>query len=239
MQLDEFLQDKKSYGLNNLDIKMKKHLGFANGVYVEAGANDGLAQSNTKIFSEYLGWTGLLVEPDYNTYLKCKSNRPESIVVHGALVSFDYKQKYVTGDFDGSLTASVKGIRQNRYFKNDRSLNCLNRIINMVKYRLTKVRSRVPAYTLDYLLQSNNISKVNFLSLDVEGYELEVLEGIDFNRVSPDYILCEIYSDKYDAVCGFLKKNGYLMIENLSNYNRSDFPDWDGSHNDYLFKKLI
>ena len=39
----------------------------------------------------------------------------------------------------------------------------------------------------------NNFDKIDFFSLDVEGYEMEVLKGIDFTKHTPTFILIEIY----------------------------------------------
>ncbi len=235
---EEFLKDNRTMALYNLDIKLKKYLNFPNGFFIEAGANDGITQSNTKIFADYFGWKGLLVEPHYETYLKCKDNRPESIVVHGALVSSDYKDKFIKGDFNGSMTSSVAGMRERRYILNNSARMYILKILSLLKYRLTRIKNKVPVYTLEELLRKNNINKVDFISLDVEGYELEVFKGLNFETISPQYILCEVYIDQYDLILKYLTGKGYEMVENLSNYNKKDFPNWDGSHNDYLFRKI-
>ena len=52
-----------SYSLNDLDLKLDAILEQRDGFYIEAGANDGLNQSNTVFFERHRGWTGLLVEP--------------------------------------------------------------------------------------------------------------------------------------------------------------------------------
>ena len=81
----------------------------------------------------------------------------------------------------------------------------------------------------------NNKKQIDFLSLDVEGYELNVLKGINLNKYRPHFLLIEIYSINYDEVVSFLMLNNYSLIINLSNYNLQDNPIWDGTHNDFLF----
>jgi len=46
------------HGLNDLDRKLAKHLNWTGGTFIEAGANDGLTQSNTYWFERFRGWTG-------------------------------------------------------------------------------------------------------------------------------------------------------------------------------------
>ena len=76
---------------------------------------------------------------------------------------------------------------------------------------------------------------VDFFSLDVEGYEFRVLNGIDFAKHKPKYFLVEVYSYDEDRIFKLLKKKNYKEPINLTNYNKIDNPTWDGLHQDYLF----
>jgi len=60
------------YSLNNLDEKLLKYLNFNNGFFIEAGANDGVNQSNTLMYEQKYGWSGLLIEPSFIKYEECK-----------------------------------------------------------------------------------------------------------------------------------------------------------------------
>ena len=72
----------------------------------------------------------------------------------------------------------------------------------------------VLARTLQSILDEVRLHHIHFLSLDVEGYELNVLKGIDFNKSTFDYILIEIYNLYYKEIIEFMKIKGYEMIEN-------------------------
>ena len=52
--------------------------------------------------------------------------------------------------------------------------------------------------TLNDILESQNVTKIDFFSLDVEGYELEVLKGLDLKRFTPKVILVEWHLDFED-----------------------------------------
>lgn len=218
LSLKEFLQNPSSYSLKDnknipLDHKLKLFLDHPYGFFIEVGAHDGISQSNTKIFEDLFGWNGLLIEPSFNQFMQCRKNRPYSIVEHYALVSSEYKKDTVIGDFDGHLMSSIRGTRLDR----------------------PDFSSEVPAITLSRLLDTHHISNIDFLSLDTEGYELAVLQGIDFKRHRPKFILIEIYAHFYNAIISILKSNDYSLINNFTNYNSHDNPFWDGTHNDFLF----
>lgn len=184
------------------------------GFFIEAGANDGITQSNTFLLEKEFGWKGLLIEPSKLAFENCKKIRTNSKVYNYCLVSEDYDSKCIFGDFDGNLMSSVQGDRLSR-----------------------KQLNLVPATTLQSLLDVNFINHVDFFSLDTEGYELNVLKGIDFNRVSIKKILIEVYEKDKKEIFSFLKELGYSEPICITNFNKNDYPFWDGTHNDYLFQK--
>lgn len=60
------------------DTLFRKYLNFSHGVFVEAGANNGIDQSNTVLLENNFGWSGLLVEPNPHKFKECQANRPNS-----------------------------------------------------------------------------------------------------------------------------------------------------------------
>ena len=61
--------------LYGMDRKLEHYIGFKGGTFIEAGANDGLAQSNTYFLAKHLGWSGLLVEPVPKYFRMCTRAR--------------------------------------------------------------------------------------------------------------------------------------------------------------------
>ena len=209
---------------------LKKYLDKERGYFIEVGAHDGIFQSNTLNLEKELGWTGLLIEPSLEAYLSCINNRPKSKCINVALTSFkNYKKKkFVYGDFNNSPMSSVAGSRSGfsliQNFKDYLNKLYLNQLIPV---------SVIP---LQLILDNLSITKVDFFSLDVEGYELEVLSGIDFNKCRPNYILIEVRNVQKEKIFKFMENTNYKFIENISKFNKTDFPRWDGTHQDYLFK---
>lgn len=196
-----------------LQKKLSDIINKESGFFIELGANDGLFQSNTAFFERELNWTGILIEPSLKGYEKCKKNRPKSISLNYACVSNEFNEDYILGDFnDNNPMGSINGKR--------------NKTKNLVK---------VKAVTLEKILEDHSNPIIDFLSLDTEGYELEILKGLNLEKNRPKYMLIEIYNVDFEKIVDYLTKHNYKLHSNLSNYNKIDNPVWDGSHNDYLF----
>ena len=203
-----------SYSLNELDIKLSKYLNYSDGFFIEAGANNGIDQSNTYLFEREFGWKGLLIEPNSIKFNECKNNRPNSIVENCALVSENYKDDFIKGNFneikDGeSLMAMI--VDDGDWVDNDLTIRKSYR----KNYR--QIVS-VPATTLTSLLKKYDVNKIDFFSLDVEGYELSVLNGLDFEQFRPSYILIETANDQnyQNIIKDYMQKNDYKFLESLS-----------------------
>lgn len=201
---------KCSFALNNIDINLAKCLNVRHGFFIEAGANDGVTQSNTLYFEKYKKWRGLLIEPIPELAEKCKVNRPNCIVENCALVSSDYDKETIEIRY-ANLMSVVKGGLKDANEENIHIAKGLEIQDIPATYTVT-----VPARTLSSILDQYNIKNVDLLSLDVEGYELEALKGIDFNKSGPKYMLIEArYVDEIESFIG----NIYEKIANLSHHD--------------------
>jgi FkbM family methyltransferase len=193
-----------------------KYLDFDNGYYVECGSNDGLFQNNSLALELNQGWTGMLIEASPQAYSQCLKNRDntKNTFVYGAIVPDTYGKPTITGDFNGHPMGSIGGRRLN---------NAGNAVLE------------VPAYTLTQIFEKYNVSKIDFFALDIEGFELAALQGMDFDRWSPTYFLIE-WNVGEDELFPFMESKGYENLGCLSNFNYEEDPGWLGQHNDFLFK---
>jgi FkbM family methyltransferase len=169
----------------------EKYLNFDNGFYIEVGGADGFTQSNTWHLEKYKGWKGILVEPNSDAYYLCKDIRKNSIVYNYALVSKEFSDSSITmihrnvysGD-PGLMTAPQDSpLRKDETWMSPKTDND------------TTKEFTIPARTLDSILEENNIVRVDFFSLDVEGYELEVLKGFNLSKYEPKVLLVEWHLD--------------------------------------------
>lgn len=171
---------------NNIDKIIFKNIG-SKGFFIEAGGSDPTDQNNT-FFLEKNGWSGIIIEPkkDFNDLYK--NIRPNSVVENYVLVSFDYKNETILGDFSHYM---MGGVQNTHKFPN----------WNPSEYSCA---------TLSKILDKHNISEVDFFSLDVEGYEIEVLKGINFYDVFFHVLVIENHDQKgYKDDFGFLTEFGF------------------------------
>ncbi len=150
--------------LNNLDELLARYLNYPSGFFIECGANNGYAQSNTYYLEKQLGWRGLLVEGIPDLYEKCKIERPSSIVRNVALVSREFTGKTVTMHYC-NLMSVVEGSMKSPEMQEEH-LNA--------GFDVQKIENRysidVPAYTLSSLLDEiEDLGKIDFLVVRVEG----------------------------------------------------------------------
>jgi FkbM family methyltransferase len=196
----------RSLGLDELDVRVAKYFDYSRGgFFIESGANDGISQSNSLYFERYLGWTGLLIEPIPGLVEACRRNRPKAIVEHAALVPFDHPDT-IEMRFCGLMSVVRNGMRSRA--EEDEHIRVGSEIQNIAPYDVT-----VPAKPLQSILDAHDIKECDLLMLDVEGYEAQVLSGIDFDRFSPRAMLIEArYRDAVEKVLA----GRYRIVEQFS-----------------------
>jgi FkbM family methyltransferase len=173
------------------------------GTFVELGAFDGLNQSNTAWLEVNRGWRGILVEAIPDAYEQCVRNRPLATVVNCACVANDYPEPTVEMVYAG-LMSIVRGARLSD--EADEAWVSLGEELQ----QLERYTCEVPARTLSSVLDEHRLGRVDLLSIDVEGYELEVLKGIDLARFAPHRIVAE--ESHGGEVDRYLTARGYRRI---------------------------
>lgn len=92
-------------------------------------------------------------------------------------------------------------------------------ISGMLAFRDTHEKTAtVDVTTIENVLKEHNISHINFLKIDVEGYDFSVLKGVPWERIKPDIIECEFEDEKtkllghgWGDICEFLQEKSYTV----------------------------
>lgn len=163
-----------SYAQNREDVLLDRV--FARGVegfYIDVGANLPVEGSVTKHFYD-LGWSGINIEPS-STYEQLAAARDRDVNLNvgvsdraGTLPFFEFAPPLSTASTFSAATAAMH---------RDAGLSCVER--------------PVPVRTLADICEEHVERTIDFLSVDVEGHELEVLRGADWSRWRPRVVLVE------------------------------------------------
>jgi FkbM family methyltransferase len=211
-----------SYAQNFEDVLLNRIFGTKQkGFYIDVGAAHPTILSVTKWFYDK-GWNGINIEPLPEYHAQLQKERIRDINLNIAVGNKNEIRTFFKSNFfeassffyDYAKTAELKiGINH--------------------KTDLTKIDVQVK--TLKEVCQENNVKEIDFLKIDVEGFEKEVLEGADFKKFRPIIIIIEA-TEPNSGINPFTihdnletNKWEHLLIEN--NYKRVYF---DGLNCFYL-----
>lgn len=198
----QYLQDKF---LN--EIVFKSH---RNGVFVDVGAHDGRSLNNTLFFEENYDWKGINIEPIPKIFETLCKYRPNCINLNCAVSSDECQQEFIC---NSGYTEMLSGLKKHYHDKHYMRLNYeLN--INGGETNVIDVNTK----RLETIFNEYNIKHVNYLSIDVEGAEFDVIQSINFDSVFIDVIQFENnYNDTSIPIIEFLFNKNYRTI-----YNKED-----------------
>jgi FkbM family methyltransferase len=144
------------------------------GYYIEAGACNGIIDSNTYYFDKKQKWNGILVEPS-NLYNELCVNRPTAKCFNCCIGDANKETEF---------TEFING----GYNQLSCTSDCLEKLKDVYLYNKAinesnTIKKQIQIRTLDSILDEVNAPNViEYLSLDVEGSEVAVIDGIDFTK---------------------------------------------------------
>ena len=199
---------RKSKSQMGQDVLALSMLGLDyRGYFVEFGATNGVELSNTFLLEKEFGWSGILCEPARNWHSELKLNRSCAI--------------------DTRCVFSTSG--QNIEFSEttDGTLSTISTFYGADANRLRRKTSelyQVETVTLADLLASHQApTQIDFLSIDTEGSEFEILRNFDFSKYKFGIICVEHnFTENQKRIQELLTRNGYVQV--FPEFSRYD--DW-------------
>jgi len=195
------------YSQCNQDSWLQENVfrGFKNGTFMDVGAHDGIFINNTLYFERTHGWSGINIEPINDVFSRLVDNRPNCINLNCAVSTINGKAEFI---MNTGHTEMISGLKD-QY--DPRHLQRLNRELSMHGgYSKVVV---VDTKRIDTICEENGITHINYLSIDVEGAEYDVVRSINFDKIFIDVIGFENnYEDTSFPIVEYLRSKGYVLI---------------------------
>lgn len=179
------------------------------GFFVEFGACDGLSMSNTSYLEHDYGWTGILSEPDFHWHDALRVNR--SCVIDTRCVA----------DVSGN-TAEFLSVPEELELSRMKEI-VPNDVHERSGHRAKAEEFSVETVSLNDLLQQNNAPReIDYMSIDTEGSEYEILKNFDFDRYSVSLFTIEHAGEeqKREKIRALMEDRGYARW-------RTELSRWD------------
>lgn len=196
-----YSQYKQDEIIHNMFFKNKN-----DGFFLEIGADDGLRFSNCAFFEKTLNWKGIAIEARESAYEKLIKNR-KCICVKAVLSNIEEITDFM--EFKG-YGIGLSGI-VNKY--NHEHLTRIKKEIKNPKH-LGKDIKKVQTERLDTILDQYGITHIDFLSIDTECSELDILSTLNFNKYNIDVITIEDNYNNPKLMKFFLDRN-YKFIRKI------------------------
>jgi len=166
---------------------------------VQIGANDGVSYDSVRPYVLEYGWRGVLVEPQPKPFARLLKNY-EGVAnvsfVNAAIATTRGKLPFFANEDD-----LLGGFRQ--------SVTRRNALAGRVR------QIEVDAITFDDLVEREQISRIDLLVIDTEGYDLQILKTIDFGKIRPRvirYEICNLTDGEFAESEALLARHGYRLL---------------------------
>ena len=170
------------------------------GFFLDVGCAWAVDYSNTYYLEKHLGWTGIGVD---------------------ALIEYasDWEVIRPTTKFRNYLITDKSG-GEGTFFKSDSlGLSSTNEKLaegTLFGFEVAPEEVSVPMITLTDLLDQEGVTKVDLVSMDIEGHEPKAFAGFDIDRFAPELLVIE---GKNNQVESYLATHGYVLIERYLQYD--------------------
>ena len=164
------------------------------GLYIDIGAYHPFKGSLTqKLYKK--GWHGVNIDISKTSIDLFKIARPKDININCAI---------------GKVT------EETIFFENSK----INQQNSLIRQNLNQKEVEIKCYELNDILIFNKIEKVDYINIDTEGTELDVLKGLSFQKIKPSLLTIEdndfdLDSDSKKEKIAYMKNQGYVLINNI------------------------
>jgi len=183
----------KNYAQIDQDLHVLEFYKDKKGYFLDIGAHDGVSLSNTYLLEREHGWSGVCIEALPHVFAQLIKNRRCICVCCVVFSESDVEQQFVCSD----MLSGIVG-----YLNLDLHPGAMGGQMTVVKTRSVE----------SVLKEVDAPASIDYLSLDTEGTELEILKGIDFDKRVFGMISVEhnYQEDKRSKMKALLRSHGYV-----------------------------
>jgi FkbM family methyltransferase len=193
-----YSQDGEELLIRSFGGYKKNYKGF----YIDIGAYHPLIYSNTQWFYEK-GWKGINIDA-----------MPDSMRIFNKIRKRDINLEIGISDESGEP--------EYYSFKYADDMNSFNSVLSKERINNGEIKEivKIKVFPINEVLKKYlpKQQKIDFITIDVEGYEMKILRTLDFKKYAPKFFLIEDYFDKdfmeyrnTELYC-FLKEKGYIVV---------------------------
>lgn len=170
------------------------------GVFVDVGANHPKKFSKTWYLEKELGWSGVAIEPLRQFEAEYKAERPRT----------RFRPFFVSDTSDAAAKL---------YVISDNTLVASSDANFTAAFGKVDRVDTVPTIRLDDLLQRENVTRIDFMNMDIELHEPTALRGFDIQRHRPTLVCIEALVPVRQQILEYFARNGYVLV---GKYLRAD-----------------
>ena len=196
-----YSQYKQDQFLNENFFKNKK-----NGIFVDIGAYDGIEGSNSYFFEKHLEWKGLCVEPIPSVFNKLIKNRNCFCEQVAAWKENEIKKFKIIEGYSEMLSGLIDSYEDEHKKRIDLEIEAFNQ---------KSIEIEIQCIDINLLLLKYDLYNIDFLSIDIEGSEIEILKKLDFSKFKIEYISVENNYNNSE-IREILKKANFELIDRLN-----------------------
>lgn len=191
---------KSQYGQDQFVVERLR--GMTGGVFLDIGAFDGLTLSNTWYLEKQLGWSGVAIEPAPKAYARCKDNR-DCTVLNGCITNSAGRVTFLEIEGPAAMLSGIVSVYTSKHIQRIKQ--------EIEEYGGAMKEISVPCFTVNEVLHANGFDHADYLSIDTEGGELDILKSINFEAMRAKIVTVENnYSDL--RLQSYMRQVGYKLI---------------------------
>ncbi|CAG9464492.1 unnamed protein product [Pedinophyceae sp. YPF-701] len=207
-------------------------LGVDDGVFVEIGGERGINGSTSLMLEGVHGWKGVLIEADPDCYQELRQQRPWAVVVNAAACAEARTVRWAPeslSTLDGPESLGTRALSSAGIWE---FMPVLHKRAFFPKYLVATegggivdnaalvdaAFTKITCLSLSDILTYVHAPRVDYLIVDVEGAELEVLRSVDFQRTPVKLVSVEVMSlntvskERLDAIVDVMAANGFVAF---------------------------